>query len=91
MSQFMLFPKSASTCLSFFRVIESKHADYAVGDLVHGFFGWCSHSISNGDPSTHIHRLYKLDSKSTLSPSTALGILGMPGYVYSKIVSSFSL
>ena len=80
MPQFMLLSlKMHLYLVSFFRVIESKHADYAVGDIVHGFFGWCSHSISNGDPSAHPHGLSKLDPKSTLSPSTALGILGMPG------------
>lgn len=57
-----------------FRVVESKNSGHAVGDLVVAHFGWCSHTIANGDTV-----LRKLDSTIALSPSTALGILGMPG------------
>ena len=62
-----------------YRVIESKHKDYAVGDMVFGGFGWTTHSICNGDPKGHGHGLRKLDPSLPVSPSTALGILGMPG------------
>ncbi len=53
-------------------VVESRHPDYAVGDIVLGFGGWQTHSLSRG------RGLRKLDP--TIAPiSTALGVLGMPG------------
>jgi hypothetical protein len=55
------------------RVIASKHPDYAVGDLVLSHSGWQSHALSDGD------NLRKLDPQAA-PPSTALGVLGMPGF-----------
>ena len=57
------------------RVTESKNKDFAVGDMVVGFFGWRTHTISDGkkDP------VWKIDPSIQLRASTALGILGMPG------------
>ncbi|MEM7472871.1 MAG: NADP-dependent oxidoreductase [Pseudomonadota bacterium] len=53
-------------------VIGSNHAEYAIGDIVTGQFGWTSHAVSNGEG------VRKVDP--TLAPiSTALGVLGMPG------------
>ncbi len=60
------------------RVTESKHKDYAVGDLVVGDFGWRTHSISDGSPSP-MFPVRKIDPSISLSTSTSLGILGMPG------------
>ena len=54
------------------RVIASRHAGFAVGEIVQGRTGWQSHAISDGSG------LVKVDPN--LAPiSTALGILGMPG------------
>lgn len=52
--------------------IASRHAGFAVGDIVQGRTGWQSHAISDGSG------LVKVDP--SLAPiSTALGVLGMPG------------
>ena len=63
----------------FYRVIESKNKDYAVGDLVQGYFGWKTHSICNGSSEGHPLGLTKVDPTREISPSTSVGILGMPG------------
>ena len=65
--------------MEFFRVLESKHEDYAVGDTVQGMFGWRTHTISDGDPEKHWVGLYKVDTSRDIRLSTALGILGMTG------------
>ena len=62
--------------LYWYSVIESKNKDYVVGDLVVGNFGWVTRSVCDGSTD---QRLRKLDPASPASPSTALGILGMPG------------
>ena len=65
------------------RVIETKNADFAVGDLFVARYGWRSHTVSDGkderDRRTKLDRLSRIDPKIPLSPSTALGVLGMPG------------
>ena len=63
------------------RVVESKNAEYSVGDLVVGRFGWTTHSISSGAKSGDdtTSQVMKLDPAVHSSPSTALGVLGMPG------------
>ena len=54
-------------------VVESRNPDYAVGDFVLSYSGWQSHALSDG------RGLRKLDP--SLAPlSTALGVLGMPGF-----------
>lgn len=54
------------------RVLESKADGLAVGDIVSGRFGWCSHAVASAA------ELSKVDAG--LAPiSTALGVLGMPG------------
>ena len=54
-------------------IIASDHPAYAVGDLVLAPTGWCSHLASDGTG------VRKLDP--SLAPiSTALGVLGMPGF-----------
>lgn len=63
-----------------YRVTESKNKDYAVGDLVVGDFGWRTHTISDGTPGI-MFPVRKIDPSITLSLSTSLGILGMPGLV----------
>lgn len=53
------------------RVLESKAEGFAEGDIVTGMTGWASHACLPGSD------LRKLDA--SLPPSTALGVLGMPG------------
>jgi NADPH-dependent curcumin reductase CurA len=53
-------------------VVESRHRDYAKGDIVLAYAGWQDYALSDGTG------LRKLDPKA-VPLSTALGILGMPG------------
>lgn len=53
------------------RVIESNAHGLSVGDTVTGMTGWASHAVLPGA------EVRKLDP--ALPPSTALGVLGMPG------------
>src|SRR5438045_3952536 len=53
-------------------VVESRHPDFKVGEVVLGYAGWQDYAVSNGAG------LRKLDpDRAPLS--TALGVLGMPG------------
>ena len=63
--------------------MESKNAEYSVGDLVVGNFGWTTHTVCNKTQqvATSEGGVRKLDPAIYTSPSTALGVLGMPGYV----------
>jgi NADPH-dependent curcumin reductase CurA len=54
-------------------VEESRHPEWAVGDLVLSYSGWQTHDISDG---TGLRRL----DPSVVPVSTALGVLGMPGF-----------
>src|SRR5215475_15994944 len=54
-------------------VIASRRPDFAVGDIVLSHSGWQTHALSNGQG------LRKLDP-STAPITTALGVLGMPGF-----------
>jgi len=55
-------------------VIESNVADFPIGTIVSGMYGWQSYAIAK--PSDH--RLFKVDPD--LAPiSTAIGVTGMPG------------
>jgi NADPH-dependent curcumin reductase CurA len=54
------------------QVVESRHPQFAPGEIVQGDFGWQQYAVSDGKG------VRKIDPK--LAPiSTALGILGMPG------------
>ena len=55
------------------RVVESHDERFAEGDWVVSQLGWCEAGVVAG------HRLRKLDP-SVAPPSTALGMLGMPGF-----------
>lgn len=55
------------------RVILSRHPDYTQGDIVSSQSGWQSFALSDGT------NLRKLD-RAIAPPSTALGVLGMPGF-----------
>jgi NADPH-dependent curcumin reductase CurA len=55
------------------RVVDSRHADYGEGDWVVHQLGWREWALSDG------RRLLRVDP--TVAPvSTALGVLGMPGF-----------
>jgi NADPH-dependent curcumin reductase len=54
------------------RVLDSKATGFAAGDLVTAHSGWTSHAIIPASMAT------KVDTRG-LSPSLALGVLGMPG------------
>lgn len=63
------------------RVIASRHPDFAEGDIVGSYSGWQRLAISDGSD------LRKLDP-SLAPPSTALGVLGMPGFTaYSGLLT----
>ncbi|SDG80673.1 hypothetical protein SAMN04488136_10323 [Vibrio xiamenensis] len=55
------------------RVVESKHADFAVGEWVLSYAGWQDYAVSKGEG------LLKL-GQNPQNPSHALGVLGMPGF-----------
>ncbi|QNN53911.1 NADP-dependent oxidoreductase [Nocardioides mesophilus] len=54
-------------------VVESRSSDVAVGDLVLSFSGWQSHAVADAGA---VRRL----DPSAAPVSTALGVLGMPGF-----------
>jgi NADPH:quinone reductase len=54
------------------RVVESKNADFAVGDIVDVYMGWQEYVVSSG------RGVRKIDP-SIAPVSTALGVLGMTG------------
>ena len=54
------------------RIVESRHDGFAEGDWVLSRLGWRERGVVAGD------NLRKLDA-SLAPPSTALGVLGMPG------------
>ena len=78
-------------CLVYHRVVESKNSSFQIGDYIVGNFGWRTLTISNGKQVTNkLDR--KLDRKlyTDKKLSTAVGILGMPGYALFYIVFSYT-
>jgi len=65
------------------KIIESKHKDYKVGDLVVGLFGWRTHTLCNPDslvsPFGTKAKPMKVPELPDSPPSYFLGALGMPG------------
>ncbi|KAL5481907.1 hypothetical protein EMCRGX_G022181 [Ephydatia muelleri] len=63
------------------RIIESKNPDYKVGEVVVAHFGWSTHTIVGEVALKHSPPLFRrLDPSIPHSrPSTAVGVLGMPG------------
>jgi len=55
------------------RVVASRHARFAEGDWVRSMLGWRDAGVAHGD------RLGRVDAGAA-PPSTALGVLGMPGF-----------
>lgn len=56
-------------------ILESKNPSFSIGDIVQGKFGWQEYVVSDGSPDK---MMYKVETHG-LSPSTALGVLGMTG------------
>jgi NADPH-dependent curcumin reductase len=54
-------------------VVESRHPDYRPGEMVLSYSGWQTHALSDGSG------LRRVDP-SVVPVSTALGVLGMPGF-----------
>lgn len=54
------------------KVVESKHADYAVGDWVISYHGWQDYAVSDGEGLTKL-------GANPAHPSYGVGVLGMPG------------
>lgn len=54
-------------------IIRSNHRDYKVGEMVSGLFGWQRYAISDGQ------NVMRRVTDPDLSPSLALGILGLNG------------
>ena len=54
-------------------VIASHHPDFAAGDLVLAYVGWCTHAAIKPEKVRRIAR-------SALPITTQLGVLGMPGF-----------
>ncbi|MFD4366954.1 NADP-dependent oxidoreductase [Rhodococcus sp. NPDC058521] len=54
-------------------VVESRHPKLSPGDRVLSYSGWQTHAVENGD---HVRPL----DASAAPLSTALGVLGMPGF-----------
>jgi NADPH-dependent curcumin reductase CurA len=57
-------------------VIESNHADFQVGEFVHGQCGWQTYKVSKGTAQEKFRKLPQLN----VSYSAALGALGMTGF-----------
>ncbi|XP_028129068.2 prostaglandin reductase 1 [Diabrotica virgifera virgifera] len=63
------------------RILESKNPKFPVGGIVVGFFGWRTHTISNGShpQKDKVPQLIKEDL-GDISLSALLGVLGRPGH-----------
>ena len=66
------------------KILESKNSKYPVGKRILGYLGWRSHTVLNPDDPPHDNELmkdkpYLVPDFGELSPSLALGVLGMPG------------
>uniref|UniRef100_A0A1L8DCM3 Prostaglandin reductase 1 n=1 Tax=Nyssomyia neivai TaxID=330878 RepID=A0A1L8DCM3_9DIPT len=61
------------------KVIETKHPKYPVNSWIFAYFGWRTHTVVNPDKVPEDAQFRSLPELGTLSPSLALGNLGMPG------------
>ncbi len=62
-----------------FRVIESKHTNHPVGQLVLLNCGWRTHTILDANAKPPPINKLTPELGGDLSPSLGLGIVGMPG------------
>ena len=58
---------------------KSNNAEYPVGTVVVANLGWRTHTVVTSEALKKSLRLFKVDPSLPVSPSTALGVLGMPG------------
>jgi len=58
------------------QIIDSKNPEFKTGDIVQGKFGWQEYVVSD----CKADKMLYIVPANGLSPSTALGILGMTGY-----------
>ena len=67
------------------RIKQSRHSDWHEGDTVLAYAGWQRFALSNGQD------LRRLDP-SIAHPTTALGVLGMPGFTaYAGLLAPLSI
>lgn len=67
--------------MEFFRITQSKNVAFPVGRYVLGYFGWRTHTITEGilgDDFLDL-RPVLLPDIGDMSPSLWLGVIGMPG------------
>ncbi len=58
------------------RIVESRHPEWRVGEIVHGKMGWQRYAIADGSP---YYLMFKV--RQRVAPvSTALGVLGLTGF-----------
>ena len=60
--------------LTLSKVIDSKHADYDVGDMLMARFAWEEYTVTNADDF-----IVKLDNELAFPPSYYMGVLGDTG------------
>ncbi len=58
------------------RIVESRHPDWRVGEIVHGKMGWQRYAIADGSP---YYLMFKVRQR-VVPVSTALGVLGLTGF-----------
>ncbi|MBM4192138.1 MAG: NADP-dependent oxidoreductase [Gammaproteobacteria bacterium] len=58
------------------RIVESRNADWRIGEIVHGKMGWQRYAIADGSP----HYLMFKVRQRVVPVSTALGVLGLTGF-----------
>ena len=58
------------------RIVESRHKDWRVGEIVHGKMGWQRYAIADGSP---YFLMFKVRQR-VVPVSTALGVLGLTGF-----------
>ncbi len=61
-------------CGSVAQVVESRHPDFAVGDLLNGGFGWQDYAISDGQGLIPPRKI-----PAGIDPAMTLSVLGMTG------------
>src|SRR5580658_946687 len=54
-------------------VVASQHPEFAAGDLVLAYTGWCTHAVIQPEKVRRI-------TQKALPITTQLGVLGMPGF-----------
>ena len=59
--------------------MESKNPDYAVGDFITAMVGWRTHTVI-GAEQVKTFQVTKINPALSQPKSTAIGVLGMPGY-----------